>query len=62
MLAVARVAAGAVMGGAAIAAIRMSGPIMAVMITTLTAHGYHRVRDCSEMEQLFFIASAKRLC
>ena len=38
-------------GGDAIAAIRIKGPIMMVMITIGARHGYHHIRDCSEMEQ-----------
>ena len=39
------------MGGETIAAISISGPNMTVMITGGAHHGYHVVRDCSEMEQ-----------
>ena len=35
-----------------IAAIRINGPIITVMITVQAHHGYHHVRDCSEMEQI----------
>ena len=39
-------------GGDAIAAIRIKAPIMLVIITVQAHHGYHHVRDCSEMEQI----------
>ena len=45
------------MGGEASAAIRSKGPIMTAMITGEDDHGYHLVRDCTEMEQIGLLQS-----
>ena len=48
---------GAGAGGEASAAIRSKGPIMTAMITGEDDHGYHLVRDCTEMEQIGLLQS-----